>query len=120
METAAHAALAYSGPERRRHRVYVTNNSEYHCRDGVCIAVRSMETGDFVADHAAIGRRLSAGVRFDPHGGVASLSPPDAPRVGDQLCLSAPEPQRSPMDVITSPLRAVVRPPRDVVHEYPN
>jgi hypothetical protein len=120
MNTAAHADRAYSGPERRRHKVYVTRNSEYHCRDGICIAVRSMQTGELVPDHSAIGRRISAGVRFDPNGGVASLSPPDAPHVGDQLCFSASEPKRSPMDVITSPLRAVVRPPRDVVQEYPN
>jgi hypothetical protein len=120
MNTATHAGPAYSGPDRRRHKVYVTRNSEYHCRDGICVAVRNTQTGHFVADHTALGRRISAGVRFDLKGGVASLSPPDAPSVGDQLCFSAPEPQRSPLDVITSPLRAVTRPPRDVVQDYPN
>ncbi|MFO0673294.1 MAG: hypothetical protein U0235_27385 [Polyangiaceae bacterium] len=28
------------GPDRRRHRVYVTKNTEYHFRDGFCVAVR--------------------------------------------------------------------------------
>ena len=35
----------YRGPERRRHRVFVTRNTEYHFRDGFCIAVRDRRTG---------------------------------------------------------------------------
>ena len=36
----------YRGTERRRHRVYMTRNTEYHFRDGVCVAVRDRRTGD--------------------------------------------------------------------------
>lgn len=111
----------YRGPERRHHRMFVTRNSEYHCRDGVCVAVRDRHTGEFFPSHSAIGRRMSAGLRFGGNGGVASVSAPDAPRVGDQLCFSSDDTTAMmATDVITSPLRAIERPPKDVVRMYPN
>jgi hypothetical protein len=118
MSNVAHGVGSYAGPDRRRHRVFVTRNSEYHCRDGVCLAVLSKETGAFETGHAAIGRQLTAGVRFDADGAVASISPPDAPRFGDQLCFSMIGPVDSPTDVITSPVRSVERPARAVVLLY--
>jgi len=120
MDNKAHGTDNYSGPDRRRHKVFFTRNSEYHCRDGLCIAVRNKRDGEFVIDHPAIGRRISAGVRFDPQGGVASISQPETPEVGDQLCFSSSEPVRSATDVITSPLRSVGRPGKEVVHSYPS
>src|SRR5271155_1029409 len=34
LPTAQPEPTRYAGPERRRHRVYVTRNTEYHFRDG--------------------------------------------------------------------------------------
>lgn len=43
-----------SGPERRRHVVYVTRNTEYHCRDRECVGVRDRGTGRWVREHPAL------------------------------------------------------------------
>src|SRR5215469_12904009 len=55
---------AYAGPERRRHRVYVTRNTEYHVRDRTCVAVRDRRTGDFMQGHLALERQIEGGLRF--------------------------------------------------------
>jgi hypothetical protein len=113
-------AAPHLGPERRRHKVFVTRNSEYHCRTGVCVAVRDRRTGQFLPTHKAVGRRISAGVRFSPNGGIASISNPEAPEVGDQLCFAEAPTSEMPQDVVTSPLSRIERPPKEVVGSYPN
>lgn len=40
--------------ERRRHRVFYTQNTEYHLRDAECVGVRDRTTGEWLADHAAL------------------------------------------------------------------
>jgi hypothetical protein len=52
--------LKFEGQDRRRHRVYVTRNTEYHFRDGYCVAVRDRRTGDFLHGHLALRRRITA------------------------------------------------------------
>ncbi|MCB9555543.1 MAG: hypothetical protein H6707_05515 [Deltaproteobacteria bacterium] len=49
--------------ERRRHVVYITRNSEYHCRGGQCVAVRSRITGSWHRWHLALRREISGAVR---------------------------------------------------------
>lgn len=105
----------YRGPERRRHRVLVTLNSEYHCRDGICVAVRDKETGHFVADHPALGKHISGGLRFNREGGIASASTGSDLKPGEQVCFSEDDNDRS---IITSPLSAIERPPKDIVATY--
>lgn len=119
MNTANNMNRGYGGPERRRHRVFVTRNSEYHCRDGVCVAVRDCGTGEFLRSHSAIGRCMSAGVKFNHDGGIESISAPTEPHVGEQLCFSAGN-SDNPRDVITSPLKAIERPAAELVERYPN
>jgi hypothetical protein len=105
----------YSGPDRRRRRVYVTQNREYHCKDGVCLAVRDRGTGEFLKGHRAIGKHVSAAVTL-ANGGVASIAMPDEARPGERMhFVSGPE---DPKDVLTSPLLSVERPPREVVALY--
>jgi hypothetical protein len=106
----------YSGPERRRHRVYVTQHHEYHCKDGVCVAVRDVHTGAFLPGHAAIGRVACGAIRLRPDGGIASILPPEnaLPGVRMHFALNADDRR----DVLTSALREVGRPPRDVVATY--
>ncbi len=102
----------YKGPDRRRHRVYVTKNTEYHFRDGFCVAVRDRRTGDFLHGHLALQRRVHGGLRFFPDGAIA----PNAgePRPGESLYFAA-----DGRDLVTSPLESVERPAKELVEAYP-
>src|SRR4051795_11331319 len=74
---------AYSGEERRQHRVYVTRNTEYHFRGETCIAVRDRKSGRFLQSHLAVQRTLSGGVKYQDNGtAVPSCAPP---RIGEAL-----------------------------------
>jgi hypothetical protein len=105
-------AADYQGPERRRHRVYLTRNTEYHFRDGFCVAVRDRRTGDFLHGHLALHRRVHGGLKFHAGGGIA---PNDGePRPGESLYFAS-----DGRDLVTSALEGVERPSRDVVSAYP-
>lgn len=98
--------------ERRRHRVYVTRNTEYHFRDGFCVAVRDRRSGDFLPGHLAIQRRLHGGVKFFPNGAI--VPNPGDPRPGEALYFAT-----DGRDLVTSPLESVERPLKAVVEAYP-
>jgi hypothetical protein len=102
---------AYRGEDRRRHRVYVTRNTEYHFRDGTCVAVRDRRTGDWLPGHLALRRTLFGSIRFFQNGSL--LPNPGEPRVGEALFFAS-----GGRDLITSPLEAVQRPPKTVVAKY--
>ena len=53
-------------PSARRHRVYVTRNTEYHFRDGFCVAVRDRRSGDFSRATSRVRRRLQGGAQVLP------------------------------------------------------
>ncbi len=107
---------SYRGPERRRHRVLVTLNSEYHCRDGVCVAVRDRRTRRFLEQHAALGKHITGGVRFNRNGGIESATMGADPKLGEQVYFAADDDREHAL--ITSPLSAIERPPKDVVETY--
>jgi hypothetical protein len=98
--------------DRRRHRVYVTRNTEYHTRDNRCVAVRDRRTGLWMWEHSAIWSRVLGGVSFQ-NGGIRPS--PGIPNVGDSLYLH----RRDGEDLITSSLETVQRPDREVVTIYP-
>jgi hypothetical protein len=102
----------YKGPERRRHRVYVTRNTEYHFRDGFCVAVRDRRTGDFLHGHLALRRRCHGGLKFFPNGGIAPNS--GEPRPGESLYFST-----DGQDLVTSSLERVDRPSKELTQAYP-
>ncbi len=105
----------YAGPDRRRRRVYVTQNHEYHCKDGLCIAVRDTRTGSFLPKHAAVGKRVTGALVF--HGGtIESIIPPEEAAPGQRIHFAVDVEDRR--DVLTSSLKAIERPPRDVVAQY--
>jgi len=105
--------LPTHGPERRRHRVYVTRNTEYHFRDGFCVAVRDRRTGDFLNGHLAVQRRLQGSLRFFANGAIV---PNDGePQPGEPLYFAA-----DGRDLVTSPVELVARPPKTVVATYPD
>jgi len=102
-----------SPQERRRHRVYVTKNTEYHFRDGFCVAVRDRRTGDFLHGHLALRRRVHGGVKFYLNGAV--VPNPGEPRLGEALYFAS-----DGRDLITSPLEGVERPSKELVKAYPS
>jgi hypothetical protein len=105
------AKLDYEGGERRRHRVYMTRNTEYHFRDTLCIGVRDRRTGDWLPGHLALRRELFGSIQFFLNG---SLSPhPGEPRVGEALFFA-----QGGRDLITSPLEKVERPDKRLVDQY--
>lgn len=48
----------YSVNDRRVHTVFVTRNSEYHTKRGICIAVRDRRSTAWISNHEAIGMTL--------------------------------------------------------------
>lgn len=100
---------SYNGPERRVHQVYVTLNTEYHVRKGVCVAVRRRNAEEWIANHAALRLRLDGLVQ------QGALRPmPTRFVVGSRIYFSDGDDE-----ILTSPVVAVVRPPKRVVFEYP-
>src|SRR5579871_1397607 len=102
----------YRGPDRRRHRVYVTRNTEYHVRDGFCVAVRDRQSGNFMHGHLALSRRIHGGLKFFESGGIAAN--PGDPRPGESLYFAS-----EGRDLVTSALEGVERPSKDLVTAYP-
>lgn len=100
--------MSYNGPERRKHRVLITENTEYHLRANRCVGVRDPITGEWQPSHRAIGRELQAGLRMMPSGSL-KVSFGHA-GVGDQICFSN--------DLVTTPVMRIARPGLDTVERY--
>ena len=103
----------YSGAERRRHKVYVTHNTEYHTRDGICIAVRDRGTEQWVENHRALGHKMTGALHTPQYAGDFPFR--NAPEPGDQVVFDDGRRHH----VITSELERVTRPPRELVPFYP-
>jgi hypothetical protein len=103
----------YKGPERRRHRIYVTRNTEYHFRDGFCVAVRDRRTGEFLHGHLALSRRVEGGLKFFDQGGIAPN--PGDPVPGESIYFGSHGPE-----LVTSPLETVERPSKEIAGAYPS
>lgn len=106
--------MEYPGVDRRRHHVYVTRNTEYHLRDGVCVAVRDRRTGRFVPAHVAVSLKMEGGVRLFANGGVIPRI--ERPAVGDAIWFATSA--DASRQLVTSRIEAIERPPRDVVASY--
>lgn len=102
----------YQGPERRVHQTFVTRNTEYHLRRGVCIAVKDRRTEDWIEGHLALGRDLGGGVRVLNNGEAVPAE--NEPRVGDALYFRGGD-----RELVTSVLCDVRRPAAEVVQSYP-
>src|SRR5260221_7406070 len=107
-ESARNRSAETSGhsPERRRHRVYVTRNTEYHFRDKVCVAVRDRRSGDFLPGHLAVRREIAGGVHRLSNGTLVPKE--DDPRPGEAIYFVA-----DGLDLVTSPLVKVERPGKE-------
>jgi len=99
----------HRGRERRQHRLYVTQNTEYHLRGRCCVAVRDLWSGRWLIDHAAVGRDLFGAVMPSSRG----LQPLEAPTAGALLWF-----ENGDDDILTSRLTAITRPPRKALRHY--
>jgi hypothetical protein len=104
--------LSYLDPDRRRHTMYVTRNTEYHLRDGVCIAVRDRRSGCWLPSHSALRRTLGGAVCYDPSGNATAS--PSVARIGD-----APRFGSRGSERVTTALSSAARPSRHHVAAYP-
>jgi hypothetical protein len=107
------SAPAYAGPERRRRRVYVTRNTEYHVEDGTCVAVRDRRTREFMDGHLALERRVEGALKFFRNGSIAPN--PGEPKPGESIYFA-----RDGRDLVTSPLESVERPDKATADGYPS
>lgn len=105
-------ARAYKGVERRRHRVFITRNTEYHFRDGLCVAVRDRRDGNWIGDHVALYRPVSGSLKFYPNGAIRPSI--GHPRLGEALFFAT-----GGRDLVTSPLLEIGRPEKTIVDGYP-
>jgi hypothetical protein len=99
----------YRGPERRRHRMFVTKNTEYLFKDEVCVAVRDRKSGKWLHSHLALQRKVAGSVRF---GGGCAVPAPRAPAVGEAMYFGT-----GGRELVTSLLCAIERPERKVLLE---
>lgn len=109
--------MGYQGRERRRHKVYITRNTEYHVRDGICVAVRDRRSRSFRAAHIALNLKLEGGVRIYPNG--ALIPNVENPDVGDAIFFTHLGPDGEPRQIVTSRLEKIDRPPKTTVALYP-
>jgi len=91
--------------ERRKHVVYITRNTEYHCRHNECVGVRDRQSGQWRRHHSALRGRLVGATD-----GTGSLS--GGARVGLRLLIFGSKP------VVTSLVEHTMRPGKDTIWRY--
>jgi hypothetical protein len=101
----------YSGPERRKNRVFVTKNTEYHFQGQRCVAVRDRRSAKWLPSHLAIGRQLSGGVQFHKNGTAIPVF--DGPDLGEALYFAD-----DGRELITSAICGLERPTRETLQSY--
>ena len=110
--------MNYLGTERRRHRVYVTRNTEYHLRDNVCVAVRDRQSSRWRTAHIALRLRLEGGVKIFPNGTVIPC--PTGPEIGDAMYFNQELEDGDERQIVTSRIERIDRPAKSIVLAYPN
>jgi len=94
--------------ERRRHRRFVTHNTEYHLRDDLCVAVRCRSTSAWIEDHPALGTILAGGLKRTPYGYARG-------EASEGTCLWF---DAGGVDLVTSKVQDENRPEVDAVMHY--
>lgn len=108
--------MEYQGNERRRHRIIVTRNTEYHLKDDQVVAVRDRNTKRWCEGHLALSLKVEGGVRFFDNGAVVPSLEPPAP--GDAMYFTYQNDTGHSRQLITSKIEAVERTPKRDVLAY--
>lgn len=110
--------MEYQGKERRRHRVYVTRNTEYHLRDNVCVAVRDRRSRAFRPAHVALNLKIEGGVKIFANGAmIPNIARPD---VGDAIFFNHVSSDGQEKQIVTSRIERIDRPSKRDVMLYPS
>jgi hypothetical protein len=104
--------MAYEGPERRIHKVFVTRNTEYYVRAQRCVAVRDRSTGEWRRDHFAVDRAIMGAIRYLDSGELFASA--RLPQVGESMYF-----EELAGDLVTSAVVAVERPARALLLQLP-
>lgn len=95
--------------ERRHHFLYVTQNTEYHLRDQLCVAVRDRSTGLWQTAHPAIGQRMSGALMQRSDGSISRAKP----QIDAILWF-----QDGLRELFTSRVIEIARPPKAALSHY--
>lgn len=110
--------MSYTGTERRRHRVFITRNSEYHVRDDICVAVRDRQARQFRSSHIALNLKVEGAVRINPNGVV--IPEPNSPRIGAGIYFTQRDEDGVERQIVTSRVERIERPAKHDVMQYPS
>ena len=58
--------MAYPGPDRRVHTIFMTGKTEYHVCADICVAVRDRKTRVWSALHDVVGMMLKTPINGQP------------------------------------------------------
>lgn len=108
--------MDYVGSERRRHRLVLTRNTEYHIRDQVCVAVRDRATKKWCIGHLAVSKKVEGGVRFHDNGAVVPSM--DEPAIGEAIFFTYLAPTGEHRQLVTSRIESIGRPTKKDVLTY--
>lgn len=103
--------MLFQGKDRRIHKVFITRNTEYHTRGGICVRVRDRRSGQWVSSHMALHTRIAGGLRFHLGGGVMPNT--GFPSIGESLLF-----ENEGRDLVTSTVIAIERPSREMAATY--
>lgn len=97
--------------ERRRHKVYITKNTEYHLRNDTCVGIKSCRDGSWIRDGKILMAKLVGAVER-----VAELAEHlvGIPEVGKYLLFVSDEGEF----IVTTKLENIDRPPKEAVSNY--
>ena len=96
--------MSHSGQNCRRYRVFVTNNTEYHIRDEVCLGVRRRGEHEWNREHPAVGQDFIGAI------GARVTHSDEIPEPGARLLFGN--------SVLTSPVAEVLRPGPELADDY--
>ena len=108
--------MSQQGFDRRRNRVYVTRNTEYHLRDDVCVAVRDRQTNTFRDAHIAVRLKLEGRIKVSAKG--FTHPGPLPPQVGDALFFMDVSPEGRCRQITTSRVERIDRPALEDLQRY--
>jgi hypothetical protein len=97
--------------DRRLHRMFVTENSEYHLKENVCVGIRSLRSGKWITRAKALKARLIGGISSMIE---VKLAAPSFPKVGESLLFMTDDGE----DVVTTRIKDIRRPPREALNFY--
>jgi len=97
--------------DRRRHKMFVTRNSEYHMRDDICVGVRNTREDRWMDRSRLLSARLMGAV--DSFSTLSSSACTE-PAVGKFLLFVCENGEL----IVTTRLEVIDRPPMDAVQYY--